>query len=621
MLHPPAVLGRRFYLFALLCLLLAWGLLACVLADCAWPAIGCILALSACFYALWRHVMQRVLAQQRCAELQGQLIDLSSEAMLLADETGCILAVNPAFERITGYAAREVQGETTAFLLSGRQGGGFHADVYRTVREQGAWSGEVWNRSKQGEVYLQQLTIRQVDLPGMPRRHVAVFSDISLQKAQEARIEYLAHHDALTGLPNRAALAGFLQQAMQRARMSGRRCAVMLLDLDNFKTVNDSLGHDAGDQLLCELARRLQRLAGDADRLARQGGDAFVLIIDQAEAHDDLVYRVEDLLHVVSEGFTLDGHELHASMSVGISVFPEDGDSAETLLRNADAAMHQAKAGGRSTYRFFDPSMSVAASRRLVLESELWQALAGNQLLLHYQPQVDLLAGGVVGVEPLVRWRHPQRGMISPAEFIPVAEETGLIIPLGHWVLLTACRQARAWMDAGIEMGEMAVNISAVQFRQPDFVQSVRRVLADTGLPADRLELEITETAVMHSADSSVTTLSELKAMGVKLAIDDFGTGYSSLAYLRRFPIDRLKIDRTFVADLESDPEAASLVASIVALGRSLGLRLVAEGVENAAQAAFLREIACERVQGFHFCRPGAAEHIALASPELATSS
>lgn len=541
--------------------------------------------------------------------------------MLLADETGCILTVNPAFERITGYAAHEVQGETTAFLLSGRQGSGFHADVYRTVREQGVWSGEVWNRSKQGEVYLQQLTLRQIDLPGMPRRHVAVFSDISQQKVQEARIEYLAHHDPLTGLPNRTALAGFLQQAMQRARLNGQRCAVMLLDLDNFKTVNDSLGHEAGDQLLCELVRRLQRLMGEGDRLARHGGDEFVLVIEPADAHDDLVYRVEDLLHIVGEGFTLDGHELHASMSVGISVFPDDGDTAEAILRNADAAMHQAKASGRSTYRFFDPAMSVAASRRLVLETELWQALAGNQLLLHYQPQVDLLTGTVVGIEALVRWRHPQRGMISPAEFIPVAEETGLIIPLGHWVLLTACRQARAWMDAGIEMGEMAVNISAVQFRQPDFVQSVRRVLADTGLPAERLELEITETAVMHSADSSVTTLSELKAMGVKLAIDDFGTGYSSLAYLRRFPIDRLKIDRTFVADLESDSEAASLVASIVALGRSLGLRLVAEGVENAAQAEFLRDIACERVQGFHFYRPATADRIALTPPVLTSSS
>lgn len=346
--------------------------------------------------------------------------------------------------------------------------------------------------------------------------------------------------------------------------------------------------------------------------MIRQGGDEFVFVLSGLSDAAQAAGLAETLLRLFDQPFALDGHELHTSLSIGISLFPVDGETPEILLRHADAAMYHAKAGGRNTYRFFAPPMSAAASHRLQLESELWQALAANQLLLHYQPQVDLPSGRIVGVEALVRWHHPVRGMIAPSDFIPVAEESGLIIPLGLWVLHTACRQAREWLDQGLDMGEMAVNISAHQFRQSDFVASVRRALSDTGLPAGRLELEITETAVMHSADSSVSTLAELKAMGVKLAIDDFGTGYSSLAYLRRFPIDRLKIDRAFVADLASDPDAASLVASIIALGRSLGLRLVAEGVETPEQADFLREMACERVQGFHFYRPVAADQVGL---------
>ncbi len=546
-------------------------------------------------------------------DLQSRLLEVATEAMLLTDADQRILAVNPAFERITGYSADEVLGLTPETLLSGRHGAAFYRDLGREVESRRQWSGEVWSRNKRGEIYLQQLSIRAVPEVGPTRNYVAVFSDISLQKAQEARIEYLAHHDPLTGLPNRAALGMYLEQALSRARMQAAKLAVMVIDLDNFKTINDSLGHRAGDQLLCEIARRLARQASESDHVIRLGGDEFVLLLENVEDAATVERKAELLMQLIGDTCELDGHELHATPSIGISLFPRDGESSETLMRNADTAMYEAKASGRNHFRFFTAAMNAAVNRRLVLESELWQALSHNQLVLHYQPQVDLMNGGIVGVEALVRWSHPQRGMVPPAEFIPVAEETGLILTLGHWVLLTACRQARAWLDAGLEMGEMAVNISAHQFRQPDFVQSVRAVLAETGLPAGRLELEITETAVMHSADTSVATLAELKAMGVRLAIDDFGTGYSSLAYLRRFPIDRLKIDRAFVADLESDPEAASLVASIIALGRSLGLRLVAEGVENSAQADFLRGMACERVQGFHFYRPGSAEQVLLA--------
>ena len=365
-----------------------------------------------------------------------------------------------------------------------------------------------------------------------------------------------------------------------------------------------------GDRLLAELARRMGAEMDRSTRLFRLGGDEFVVVFDQLDRDNAVVVLVDRLVSVIGLPCEIDGHSLHITPSIGISLYPEHGRDGLTLIRNADAAMYAAKAAGRHNYKFFADSMNAAANKRLHLESELWRALAENQLGLHYQPQIDLLNGKVVGVEALVRWAHPVRGMIAPADFIPVAEECGLILQLGHWVLLTACRQVRAWLDAGIDMGEMAVNISAHQFRQPDFVQTVRGILAETGLPADRLELEITESTVMHGVDAAIQTLAQLKAMGVRLAIDDFGTGYSSLSYLRRFPLDRLKIDRSFLADVDTDPEAASLVTSIVMLGRSLGLQLVAEGVENFAQAEFLRTLECERVQGFHFYQPVSADEV-----------
>ena len=558
-----------------------------------------------------RHSLYRAHEQ---GELYGKIMRHTSEAMMLTDARQHIVAVNPAFERITGYSSAEVIGRTPAMLCSGRHDAGFYQAMWASIRENGLWEGEIWDRSKGGQISPRQLRISAIFSGGRRRltHYVGIFSDISARIAQDARIEYLAHHDPLTGLPNRASLAIHLDRALASARSSAGRFAVLVLDLDNFKTVNDSLGHHAGDQLLCEVAGRLRRFDGSGNQVIRLGGDEFLLLLDGAGDSEAVVAKVRALVRAISEPCTIDGHQLHTSSSIGISLYPDDGESPEALIRNADTAMHHAKASGRNNYQFFAASMNAAANKRLHLESELWRALAENELLLHYQPQVDLPSGRIVGVEALVRWQHPQRGMIPPSDFIPVAEESGLILPLGHWVLLTACRQARAWLDEGIDMGEIAVNISAHQFKQPEFVSSVRAVLAETGLPAARLELEITESTVMHSADSSVTTLVELKAMGVKLAIDDFGTGYSSLSYLRRFPIDRLKIDRAFVADMESDADAASLVASIVALGRSLGLRLVAEGVENSAQAEFLREMACECGQGFHFHRPVLAEQLSF---------
>jgi len=545
-------------------------------------------------------------------ELSRKVIRHTSEAMLVTDAEERIITVNPAFERITGYAAAEVIGKTPAILRSGRHDAAFYDAMWVQLQRVGEWQGEIWDRRKSGEIYPKYLSINAVreDDEQAPTHYVAIFTDISERKAQEARIEFLAHHDPLTGLPNRAALEAYLEGALAMARRHQTQVAVLFVDLDNFKTINDSLGHQAGDELLCEVASRLQGACRESDRVARLGGDEFVIILEGIRQAEAIAGVAEKILEAVNAPYQIGDRELHTSPSIGISVYPIDGPDTATLMRNADTAMYYAKANGRNNYQFFAEPMNQEANKRLHLESELWRALSENQLALHYQPQIDLLSGKIVGVEALVRWQHPERGTIPPSDFIPIAEETGLILPIGHWVLKTACRQAREWLDQGRDIGEMAVNISAHQFRQPEFAASVRSVLEETGLPAHRLELEITESVVMHGADSSVRMLAELKGMGIKLAIDDFGTGYSSLSYLRRFPIDRLKIDRTFVADLESDQDAASLVASIIALGQSLGLRLVAEGVENEAQADFLKEKLCERVQGYYFHHPDLPEAI-----------
>jgi diguanylate cyclase (GGDEF)-like protein/PAS domain S-box-containing protein len=543
--------------------------------------------------------------------LQRQIIDHASEAMILTDSAQRILSVNVAFEQTTGYSAAEVVGLTPTMLCAGHQGLTFHRNIWDFVAENGHWEGEVWDRRKDGTIYPKQMRITTIrDDAGRASHFVASFADISEAKAQAERFEYLAHHDQLTNLPNRLALDGHLESLLESAVPGINRMALLIIDLDNFKTVNDSLGHHAGDRLLAEIARRLAGQMDRSKRLFRLGGDEFVVVFDQIEGEEVVVELVDCLVGAIGLSCDIDGHLLHSTPSIGISLYPEDGRDGLTLIRNADAAMYAAKAAGRNNYQFFAEPMNAAANKRLHLESELWRALAENQLVLYYQPQIDLLSGKVVGVEALVRWSHPVLGMIAPGEFIPVAEECGLILPLGHWVLLTACRQVRAWLDAGIDMGEMAVNISAHQFRQAGFVETVQGVLAETGLPAERLELEITESSVMHGVDAAIQTLAQLKAIGVRLAIDDFGTGYSSLSYLRRFPLDRLKIDRSFLVDVDTDPDAASLVTSIVMLGRSLGLQLVAEGVENFAQADFLRTLECERVQGYHFYQPASAEEV-----------
>ena len=639
MIHSPVVAGRKFALFAIGAMILVWGLIGLDLWLASSSAMAGIslrpgeadfsgmpsrqwllLTLGLLLSWLVVHAYRHLLGVSRQADtrfaLQRLIVDHASEAMMVTDSAQRILSVNAAFENITGYAGRDVIGKTPTMLSAGHHGLAFHRAIWDFVAERGYWEGEIWDRRKDGTLYPRQMRITAICEDGVQISHfVAAFTDVSDEKAQADRFDYLAHHDPLTNLPNRLALDAHLAGLLEGAVTGIDRKGLLIIDLDHFKTINDSLGHQSGDRLLAELSRRMGALMDSDKHLFRLGGDEFVVVIDRLAGEGTVIELVHRLIRAIGEPCDVDGHVLHCTPSIGISLYPEDGQDAQALIRNADTAMYHAKANGRNNYKFFVEPMNAAANRRLHLESELWRALSENQLVLHYQPQVDLLSGKVVGVEALVRWRHPQRGLIAPAEFIPVAEECGLILPLGHWVLLTACRQVRAWLDAGIDMGEMAVNISAHQFRQPDFAQTVQAVLAETGVPGERLELEITESTVMHGVDDAIQMLAKLKAMGVRLAIDDFGTGYSSLAYLRRFPIDRLKIDRSFLADVDTDSDAAALVTSIVMLGRSLGLQLVAEGVENFAQAEFLRTLECERVQGFHFYQPVSAEEVVGVGP------
>jgi len=631
--QSPAAAGRKFVLFALVALFLVW----CVIGHDLWvlgrsaksgidlagdwgvradlPPKLLVMALGLLLtFLVWRvyRQLQRANheAEARIA-LQRLIVDHASEAMMVTDSAQRILSINAAFTTITGYEPADVVGKTPTRLSADHHGLSVHRNIWDFVAENACWEGEIWDRRKDGTIYPKQMRITAICEDGVNVSHyVAVFCDISESKAQAQRLEYLARHDPLTNLPNRLALDAHLHTAIEGAVPGIDRMALLIIDLDNFKTINDSLGHQAGDRLIGELARRMGAQMDRSKRLFRLGGDEFVIFIEQLPSEETVIELASRLIRVIGEPSEIDGHVLHMTPSIGISLYPEDGRDAQALIRNADTAMYYAKANGRANYKFFTEPMNVAATRRLHLESELWRALADNQLVLHYQPQIDLLSGKVVGVEALVRWRHPTRGLIGPAEFIPVAEECGLILPLGHWVLLTACRQVKSWLDQGVDMGEMAVNISAHQFRQPEFAQSVRAILAETGLSANRLELEITESTIMHGVDEAIETMAALRDMGVRLAIDDFGTGYSSLAYLRRFPLDRLKIDRSFLADVDTDPDAASLLTSIVLLGRSLGLQLVAEGVENFAQAEFLRTLECERVQGFHFYQPVSAEEV-----------
>ncbi|CAL94161.1 EAL domain-containing protein [Azoarcus olearius] len=551
-----------------------------------------------------RDITERRAAEERLRQA-ATVFDNTVEGISITDRDGIIQSVNPAFSRITGYAEAEVIGCHTRILQSGRHGADYYRAMWRTLARTGQWQGEIWNRRKTGEVYPQWLTIGTVrDDEGEVSNYVAVFSDISQIKDAQSQLERLAHYDPLTGLPNRALLGDRLAHAISRARRAGTSVAVLFLDLDGFKNVNDSLGHPAGDRLLQIIAERLCGALRSEGSVSRFGGDEFAVVLEDVVRGEAVSEVAEHLIAEIARPLDLDGHGAHVSASIGIALFPRDGDDATTLIKAADTAMYRSKALGRNTFSFHHEDMAQAAHRRLSLEHGLRQALEQGRFELWYQPQIDLRTGVLAGAEALLRWRDPERGLVSPAEFVPLAEETGLILPIGLWVLEEACRAGRAWLDVGLAPGRIAVNVAAPQIERGGFDQAVARVLSASGLPPAALEVEITEGSLLRSAENARLAVAALRALGVGVAIDDFGTGYSSLAYLKNLAVQTLKIDREFVRDLPHDAGNLAITRAIIAMCRSLGFGVVAEGVEEPAQAAFLVSEGCTLAQGYLFAKP-----------------
>jgi len=547
---------------------------------------------------------ERQLLEQQL-RLSTTIFENCNQGITITDAGGRILSVNPAFTLITGYAIDEIIGQNPRVLKSGRHGEEFYRNMWNQLSQWGHWEGEIWNRRKNGEIYPEWLRISAVrDHQGKIAHYLRMSSDITECTQAQRRIEFLAHHDALTELPNRLSANQQLQLAIGNAEKSKAKVALLFLDMDHFKSINESKGHVFGDAVLKIVTGRIQSCVRETDTISRHGGDEFIVILSDLRDTDAIVRIAEMILRRTEEPITLDDHELSLTMSIGIAMYPDDGKDFESLLSSSDAAMYQAKAVGRNTYQFFDNSMTADHSEQLQIRNGLRRALERDEFVLHYQPQIDLESGLVVGVEALIRWKHPDWGLVPPGKFIPVAEDSGLIVPIGDWVLREACRQAKAWQEAGLPGMVMAVNLSAVQFKRGNLYQSVSGALLESGLEPRFLELELTESILIRDTENVLSTVRQLKLLGLHLSIDDFGTGYSSLSYLKKFKVDKLKIDQSFVRDLDSDPDDAAIVRAIIQMAKSLNLRLVAEGVENAHIASQLRLFHCDEAQGYHFARP-----------------
>ncbi|MHB9037297.1 MAG: sensor domain-containing protein [Armatimonadota bacterium] len=541
--------------------------------------------------------------------MQTSAMNAASDQIVITDIDGNIEFVNPAFVRETGYTLDEVRGKNTRILSSGKHDHEFYADLWETIRAGNTWHGEITNRRKDGAICVEDVSITPVKGDdGLIKHYVAIKRDVTDKKVYEEQLDYLAYHDPLTGLPNRLMFSDRLTQTLARSRQKDELLAIMFLDLDRFKFINDSLGHNVGDLLLKAVAERLTQTLRKVDTLARMGGDEFTVIVSDVSGLDDAMLAAERIVTALSEPFLIENHELFVSTSIGVSLYPSDGRNAETLVKNADTAMYRAKEQGRNNYQFYTESLNVAAVEKMTLEVSLRKALERNEFTLHYQPQVDMRTGKILAAEALIRWSHPHLGTVSPGQFIPLAEETGLILPISEWVIRTACAQNKAWQDAGLPPITMAVNVSARLFQGGDLMAMVNEALRKTKLLAGHLELELTESALMQNPDLAVAVLGGLKATGVKVSLDDFGTGYSSLSYLKRFPIDTVKIDQSFVKDITSNPDDAAIAGAVVAMAHSLKLTVAAEGVETLEQLQFLRSLKCDRMQGYFVSRPVPAD-------------
>jgi len=558
------------------------------------------------------HALQQPLKENRERLRQAAAVfDCTREGVLVTDTQGLIVHVNRAFMEITGYQRDDVMGQRPSLFKSGRHSAHFYQQMFQALESTGEWSGEIWNRRKSGEVYPQWQTIRVIhDDQGQVSHYVAVFSDISAMKNSEHELAHLAHHDPLTDLPNRLLFTDRAEQALASAQVHKRGCALLLMDLDHFKIINDSLGHNVGDQLLKLVAERLSGLFGPGVTLARLGGDEFAVLAESCPQVVQAAALAQRMLNAMKDPFIFDGNQLFISASIGISLFPSDALSAEQLLRNADSALFKAKSAGREGYALYTEELTAHAQHRVEIAGELRRALDQHELRVYYQPVHDLHDSRLVGVEALVRWQHPERGLVPPGEFIPIAERTGLIADIDAWVMDQACRQMCQWLADGAPLSFIAINVSSRLFARRELYEQVAQVLHATGLDPAFLELEVTESAVMDDPEVALEQLHRLRELGLRLAIDDFGTGYSSLLRLKRLPVQKLKIDQGFVAGLPWDEDDAAIVRVVIALAKSMGMQVHAEGIEQVEQARFLLDQECDMGQGYWFGRPMPADEI-----------
>jgi diguanylate cyclase (GGDEF)-like protein/PAS domain S-box-containing protein len=552
-------------------------------------------------------VQRDITAHRRAEEelkLAAKVFKQSSEGIVIADAHNRIIKVNPAFSNITGYSESEVLGCNPGMLGSGCHDRAFFRAMWHTLRSCGRWQGDVWNRHKNGELYLVSLSLSQVSgAAGKPAQYIASFSDITERKRVEGELRRMAHFDLLTGLPNRALLGDRVTHALQEASRNHETVTMMFMDLDRFKNVNDSLGHRIGDRLLVAVATRIKGALREQDTVSRVGGDEFVLLLPATNA-DGAAHLAQELVGLLQMPFLIDEHELAIGSSIGIALYPGDGASFETLYKSADAAMYRTKQEGGNAFHFYTDELQRHSERVLLLENALRHALERDEMQLYYQPQRSFHDRKIIGAEALLRWRHPRLGMVPPTEFIPIAESSGMIHAIGEWVLRTAVRQMRQWIDSGMGPIIVAVNLSAMQFRQKTLLDQVGAILDESGIPANYLELELTESVAFSDPEGAIATMDKLNTRGVRMSIDDFGTGYSSLNYLKRFKATRLKIDRSFVRNITENAEDQAIVTAIISLANSLGMQTIAEGVENPAQMELLRQKGCDEMQGYWLSTP-----------------
>jgi diguanylate cyclase (GGDEF)-like protein/PAS domain S-box-containing protein len=582
-----------------------------------WFSISAYGAGKGCFVAVFDNITERKLVEEsllfKTALLEAQA-ETTIDGILVVDESGHIVLANKQFGLHLGIPDELLSAQddhiVLKYLLTQIEAPEPFVERVQYLYNHRDEKSRDEFKLKNGKVF-DRYSAPLIDPNGRYRGRIWYFRDVTKGKHAEERVQFLAFYDALTRLPNRTLFQDRLTTALASARRQKEKVALLFLDLDRFKDINDSLGHPVGDLLLQEVAERLKKCGREHDTVARLGGDEFLITLTQIKDIPDVAVAAERFMDAMTAGFIVQGHSLHVSCSIGISISPEHGANCETLIKNADAAMYSAKANGRNNFCFFTEDMNAQAVERLTLENSLRSALAKEQLFLMYQPQIDIATGRITGLEALLRWQHPELGLIPPDKFIRIAENSGLIMPIGEWVLRTACSEARKWQDEGFSAVTIAVNVSAVQFRQENFGEIIRRVLRDTGLPPQRLELELTESLLLTNADMMLSVIQELKSIGVTLTIDDFGTGYSSFSYLRQFQISKLKIDRTFIRDVATNPDDAAITTAIISMAKSLHLKVIAEGVEDEAQMAFLRANQCDEIQGYYFSKPLAADKAA----------